>query len=199
MRKWRWGGRRIAIAVTAIAAVATALTWTLTAVPSAATPVAATLTAARSVPKCTAADLEVWVAADQTQGAAGTLYMPLEFTNLSHTTCTLYGFPGVSAISSTRQQLGSPASWAHSVKPSLVRLVPGGTAYALLEYSDVVTGNCRPSADKRTAIELQVYPPGAYGADHAYWPFTACVASGQTHFMSVRVVAPGIGVRASTG
>jgi hypothetical protein len=198
MRKWTMSGRRIAVAVTAIAAVATALTWTLTA-PSVATPAAATLTAARSIPKCTAADLGVWVAADQMQGAAGTLYMPIEFTNLSHHTCTLYGFPGVTAVSSTGKQLGSPASWDHAVKPSLVRLAPGGTGYALLEYSDVVTGNCRPSADKHLATELRVYAPGAFGADHAYWPFTACVAKGQTNFMRVRVVAPGIGTRGSAG
>ena len=197
MRKWTMGGRRIAVAVTAIAAVATALTWTLTA-PGAATPAAATLTAASSIPKCTAADLGVWVAADQTQGAAGTLYMPIEFTNLSHHTCTLYGFPGVTAITSTGKQLGSPASWDHAVKPSLVRLVPGGTGYAILGYSDVITQNC-PPAGKRLATELRVYPPGAFGADHAYWPFTACVAKGQTLFMRVRVVAPGIGTRNSTG
>lgn len=175
--------------VTAAAAVATALTWTLTATSSA---------AAASSPKCSAADLGVWVAADQTGAAAGTLYMPIEFTNLSHQTCTLYGFPGVSALSVSGQQLGSPATWDTAVKPSLVRLAPGGTGYALLEYSDVITGNC-PAASKRLAFELRVYPPDQSGADHAYWPFTACVAKGQTHFIRVRVIAPGIGVRGSTG
>ena len=37
-------------------------------------------------------------AVDQGNGAAGTIYYPLEFTNLSGRTCSLYGFPGVSVI-----------------------------------------------------------------------------------------------------
>lgn len=184
--------RRMAVVVTAIAAVATALTLMLTATPSAAAHTTATRSTATSVPKCSAADLGVWVAADLTGAAAGTLYMPIEFTNLSRHACTLYGFPGVSALGSSGQQLGSPAAWDRLAKLSLVRLAPGGTAYALLEYSDVVTGNC-PSAGKRLAVELRVYPPDQSRADHAYWPFTACVAKGQTHFIRVRAIGPGFG------
>jgi hypothetical protein len=124
--------------------------------------------------------------------------MPLEFTNLSHHTCTLYGFPGVSALSANGQQLGSPAYWDRTVKPGVVRLAPGGTGYALLAYGNAVTGNC-PPASKRLAVELRVYPPDQRAADNAYWPFTACVAKGYTQFLRVRVIAPGIGVRGSTG
>jgi hypothetical protein len=198
MTRMRAGLRRMAVAVTAIAAVATAVTWTLTAASSAATHSTATLSATASIPKCPASALGVWVAADQGGGAAGTVYTPLEFTNISHHTCTLYGFPGVSALSAAGQQLGSPAAWDHFAKPGLVRLVPGGTGYALLEYSDVITGNC-PPASKRLAAELRVYPPDQRAADHAFWPLTTCVAKGQTSFLRVRVIAPGIGVRGSTG
>jgi hypothetical protein len=192
------GVRRMAMAVAVIGAVATALTWTATAASSAAAPTAATLSVAASVPKCSASDLGVWVAADQGQGAAGTIATPLEFTNVSHHTCTLYGFPGVSALSTTGQQLGSPANRDHSVKPRLVKLAPGGTGYALLEFSDVITGNCPPSS-KRLAVMLQVYPPDQRAADHAFWSATACIAKGQTNFLRVRVIAPGIGVRGSIG
>jgi hypothetical protein len=185
--------RRTAVLVTAIAAVATALTWTLTATPGAAARASAALTASAAVPRCSAADLGVWVAADQTQGAAGTLYMPIEFTNLSHHACTLNGFPGVSALSASGRQLGSSATWDNAVKPRPVRLAPGATGYAMLAYSNVITGNC-PPASKRLAAQLRVYPPDQFGADHAYWPLTACVAKGQTHFLRVRAIAPGIGV-----
>src|SRR5579875_1906986 len=113
---------------------------------------------AARIPRCSAADLGVWVALDQGGAAAGTIYYPLEFTDLSHQACTLYGFPGLSAIGGNGQQLGSPASWDHSVAARTVRLAPGGTAYALLEYSDVVTGNC-PGTSKGTASELRIYPP----------------------------------------
>ena len=81
--------------------------------------------AAASVPACTAGDLGVWVAADQGDGAAGTAYVPLEFTNLSHHTCTLHGFPGVSAISSSGRQLGSPAVWDHGVPGTHCHAGPG--------------------------------------------------------------------------
>jgi len=52
--------------------------------------------------------------------------MPLEFTNISHHTCTLYGFPGVSTLGADGQQLGRPAVWNQGEKPRLVRLAPRG-------------------------------------------------------------------------
>src|SRR5262249_34987917 len=103
-------------------------------VPATAAPIAV----ATSIPKCTAGDLGVWLAIDQSDGAAGTIYTPLEFTNLSHHTCRLHGFPGVSAISSGGQQIGVPAGWDHAVKATTVRLAPGRTAHAILEYHDVI-------------------------------------------------------------
>jgi len=71
---------------------------------------AAARTPAAAIPKCTASDLGVWLAIDQGNGAAGTIYFPLEFTNLSGHTCSMYGFPGVSAISRGGQQLGATHS-----------------------------------------------------------------------------------------
>lgn len=181
----------VAAAIAAVAAVTLALDVPVT------TSAALTLTAARaaaSTPKCAAADLGVWVAYDQSQGAAGTLIYPLEFTNLSHHACTLHGFPGVSALGRNGKQLGSPAAWDHAVKARTVRLAPGATAHAMLAYSDVITGNC-PSASKRTAFALRVYPPDRRKADHAFWSLAACTAKGSSHFMRVRVIAAGIGVR----
>lgn len=124
--------------------------------------------------------------------------MQLEFTNLSHSACTLYGFPGVPAVAITGQELGAPASWDHAVAPTTVRLAVGGTAHALLKYVDAVTGNC-PSAHKRTASELRVYPPDQHRADHALWDYLTCAAKGSTHFLQVRVIAPGPGVLGDLG
>jgi Protein of unknown function (DUF4232) len=185
----RWPA--VAAAVVGAAALAVALI----------TPAAATSSrpsAAATVPKCSAADLEVWVAADQSTGAAGTASFPLEFTNISTHTCTLFGHPGVSAISSSGRQLGSPAVWDNSVAPHTVRLAPAATGYALLSYSNVITGNC-PPANKVPAFELRVIPPDQFQSVHAFWPLAACTAPGQTKFLSVRVIAPGIGLRGDTG
>ncbi len=198
MTRWTAGMRRIAVVTTAVAAAAIALTWALAATSSAASRPAARLGPADNAPRCDASDLGVWVPTNQTNGAAGTLLMPIEFTNLSHHACTLLGFPGVSAIGPGGQQLGSPAAWETSVNPVLVTLAPGATAYAMLAYSDVVTGNC-PSRYKHTAIELRVYPPGETTPDYAFWSLATCSARGQTTFMRVRVIAPGIGVLGDLG
>lgn len=150
-------------------------------------------TSATSTPECSAADLGVWVAADHGQGAAGSVYLPLEFTNVSRHTCTMYGYPGVAAVSSSLRQLGSPAVRSGG-QPHTVTLAPGATANATLIYSDVVTGNC-PASDKRTAFELQIYPPNQTRTDHALWPYVACTAPYSSVFMTIKFVTPGFGLQ----
>lgn len=150
-------------------------------------------TSAASTPQCAAADLGVWVAADHGQGAAGSVYMPLEFTNLSGHTCTMYGYPGVAALSSNLRQLGSPAQRSGG-QPHTVTLPPGATANATLTYSDVVTGNC-PSQYKRTAFELQIYPPDQTQTDHALWPYVTCTAPYSQPFLTIRFITPGFGLQ----
>src|ERR1700689_5600890 len=65
-------------------------------------------TAPTLIPRCTASDLGVWLAVDQGNGAAGTIYYPLEFTNLSPPTCYLNGSPGVSALGRNGNRVGAP-------------------------------------------------------------------------------------------
>lgn len=149
-------------------------------------------TAPAAVPACTAADLGVWVAIDQGNGAAGSIYFPLQFTNLSGHTCAMRGFPGVSAIDRSGHQLGSPAGWATRVAAHTVVLAPGATAHTILRYSDVTvttTPGCRPVV---TTFELRVYPPGQYGATHAAFGLEACSHAGPV-YMSVEPVLPGVG------
>jgi len=144
-------------------------------------------------PTCTAGNLgggnlAIWVDADRGNGAAGTIFYPLSFTNVSGKTCTLHGYPGVSAVNSSGKQLGPAAGRDSAVAPKTVTLAPGATAHAVLAYSDVVTGNC-PPAKKATAFELKVYPPGGTIAGHAFWPLLACTTS--QPFMHVGVVQTG--------
>ena len=149
-------------------------------------------TAPAAVPACTAADLGAWVAIDQGNGAAGSIYFPLQFTNLSGHTCAMRGFPGVSAIDRSGHQLGSPAGWATRVAGHTVVLAPGATAHTILRYSDVTvttTPGCRPVV---TTFELRVYPPGQYGATHAAFGLEACSHAGPV-YMSVEPVLPGVG------
>ena len=66
--------------------------------------------------RCTTANLDVWLNT-MGNGAAGSVYYNLNLTNLSAGTCTLYGYPGVSAVTQAGIQLGSAAGRdaAHAV------------------------------------------------------------------------------------
>ena len=57
-------------------------------------------------PVCTTANLSVWVNISEGNGAAGTIFYPLEFTNTSNHTCRTWGYPGVSALNASGKQLG---------------------------------------------------------------------------------------------
>ena len=149
-------------------------------------------TAPAAVPACTAADLGAWVAISQGNGAAGSIYYPLQFTNLSWHACAMRGFPGVSALDRNGHQLGSPAGWATGVAAHTVVLAPGATAHTILRYSDVTvttTPGCHPVF---STFELRVYPPGQYSATYAAFGLEACSHAGPI-YLSVEPVLPGVG------
>jgi hypothetical protein len=101
---------------------------------------------------------------------AGGTYYTLEFTNVSRQACSLYGYPEVSAYTTSQTaasqlgghspagQLGSAAIRDTSVRPQQVRLEPGETAHSLLRVTE--TGTSQPAACLRvTARELRVTLP----------------------------------------
>ncbi len=109
-----------------------------------------------ATPACATSGLDVWLNT-QGNGAAGTIYYELEFTNLSGATCTLFGYPGVSGTDLSGNQLGS-AAFRLSGTPQTVTLANGATASAPL---GIVEGGIFPSAQcgPVTAAGLRVYPP----------------------------------------
>lgn len=188
--------RRIAVILATAAMVAVSLLCTGAAANSAPAP---RLAAARVVtPECTAAQLGVWVATDQLNGAAGTFFYPLEFTNISRRTCVLFGFPGVSVLGPNGQELGAPAAWDHTVRARTVRLAPSATAYALLAYVNAVASNCAP-ANRVNGVTLRVFPPDQRQAVHAFWSLPECNTSQAANFLRVRVIVAGVGVRGDFG
>jgi hypothetical protein len=149
-------------------------------------------TAAAAIPSCTAADLGAWVAITQGNGAAGSIYYPLQFTNLSRHACAMRGFPGVSAIDRNGHQLGSPASWATGVAAHTVVLAPGATAHTILRYSDVEVTTAPGCHPVFSTFELRVYPPGQYSATYAAFGLEACSHAGPI-YMSVEPIRSGVG------
>jgi hypothetical protein len=95
-------------------------------------------------------------------GAAGSSYYPLNFKNTSKVTCSLYGYPGVSALLNGKQ-LGAAAVRETSVPKSTVILKPGVTVNAVLQVTDVSVYS-KLQCEPKTATQLKVYPPGASDA-----------------------------------
>ncbi len=148
--------------------------------------------AAAAVRACTASDLGAWVAVTQGNGAAGSIFYPLQFTNLSHHACAMRGFPGVSAIDRNGHQLGSPASWDHAVQARTVVLAPGATAHTILRWSDATVTTAPGCHPVFSTFELRIYPPGQYRATYAAFGLEACSHAGPI-YLGVEPVLPGVG------
>jgi hypothetical protein len=150
--------------------------------------------AATAVPECAGGlGLGAWVAVSQGSTAAGTTYYPLEFTNTSGHTCSLFGYPGVSAISRTGHQLGSPAGWGSLSGARQVILEPGATAHTILAYHEVAV-ETEPGCDPvYTTFELRVYPPDQYLATYAAFDFEACSHAGVVYMNIFEPIQAGVG------
>jgi len=147
-----------------------------------------------AVRACTADDLGVWLAVAQLDGAAGSAYYPLQFTNLSRHACAMRGFAGVSAVDRNLHQLGSPAGRAHVVPVRTVVLAPGRTAHAVLRYGDVTVSTAPGCHPTFRTFELRVYPPGQHHATYAAFDFEVCSHAGPV-YMSIGPIQAGAGTR----
>ena len=145
-----------------------------------------------AVRACTASDLGAWVAVTQGNGAAGSIFYPLQFTNLSRHACAMRGFPGVSAIDRNGHQLGSPASWDHALPARTVVLAPGATAHSILRWSDATVATSPGCHPVSSTFELRIYPPGQYRATYAAFGLKACSHAGPA-YLGVETVQPGVG------
>jgi hypothetical protein len=153
---------------------------------------AADAQAASSVaPRCAASALTVWLGIPG-DGAAGSISYQLEVSNTSARTCTLYGFPGVSAVGPDGGQLGRAASRDYTDPVRLVTLRRGATAHVLLKVVDV--GNFPPaSCHPAAAVALRVYPPNDRRSLEVPLSFRACRKSGPV-FLYVRTTVGGAGI-----
>jgi len=178
--------------VTAAIAAASVAGLIVTTAAFAATSSGTASTSAAAIHPCTTSDLGAWVAADQGSGAAGSIYFPLQFTNLSNHACSMRGFPGVSAIDRNGHQLGSPAGWGSVTAPRTVVLAPGATAHAILRWSDAEVTTAPGCDPTFAASELRIYPPGQYSATHAFFSLEVCSHAGPV-YMHVGPILPGVG------
>jgi len=146
-----------------------------------------------TIPMCTAGDLAVWVNLQQANGAAGTGYYPLEFTNISGHACGTGGYPGVSATGAAGKQLGDAAGRDPVYPARSVTIPAGGTAHALFSWgsAEVSTSGCKPAK----AQQLRVYPPNSRTAISTFFDLPSCTVGGKHVYLHVSVIVPGTNIR----
>jgi Protein of unknown function (DUF4232) len=138
-------------------------------------------------PGCATSSLQVKLGV--AQGYAGGVYEVIDFTNTSASTCTLYGYPGVSLVTGPPyKQIGLAAKRSPSTPPKLVTLAPGATGNAVLQVVDALnfpTATCDPV--KATA--LKIYPPNQ--TEPVYLPTTFTGCDKPVQVLSIAAVRPG--------
>jgi hypothetical protein len=147
---------------------------------------------------CATSVLKAVVNTSQGGGAAGSVYYPIDFTNTSSSTCTLYGYPGVSFTSGRGgSQIGRPASRNPAGPPVTVTLTPGGVAHATVQVAQA--GNYAKSACKPvTAHWLKIFPPNQTAPLYVRFTTQACshkVPSAGGSQLSIYSVREGPGLR----
>ena len=127
------------------------------------------------------------------QGAAGSTYQVIDFTNISNATCTLQGYPGVSlAGGKPVTQIGLAAARSHATPRKLITLAPGSVANAVLQVAHAVNfpaAKCHPT----NAAYLQIYPPNQ--TTPAYLRYSAQTCAKPVQVLTISVVAAGSGGR----
>jgi hypothetical protein len=139
---------------------------------------------------CAASGLRVGIG--PANGAAGSIYYPLQFTNVSGVTCTMYGYPGVSfTVREGGPAVGGPAVRNPTFGKELVTVAPGVTVHASLQVA--IAQNYPASiCDPVTAHWLQVFPPASYVPIYVSFTAQTCtgtIPSGST--LGIYVVRPG--------
>ncbi len=125
--------------------------------------------AVHRIAPCRADSTQIWLGLGNGGGAAGTIFYPLEFSNVGRRTCTLFGFPGASAVINGRQ-VGFAA--IRIGRKHLVVLRPGQTAHAILGI--VEAGNIA-GCHIRNGASLKVFAPNQRGFTIIpAFTFTAC-------------------------
>jgi hypothetical protein len=141
---------------------------------------------AAGTPACATSALQVKLGSSD--GYAGGVYVVIDFTNTSGSTCTLFGYPGVSLVTGPPyKQIGLAAKRSTSTPKKLVSLAPGATANAQLQIVDALnypSASCGPT--KATA--LKIYPPNQ--TEPVYLPNTSNGCTKPVQILYIGAVGP---------
>ncbi len=125
---------------------------------------------------CATGHLKATVVTGAGGAAAGSTYYPVNLTNTGSSSCSLFGYPGVSWVTGpSGSQIGRPATRNPAVSASTVVLAPGQTAHVTLQVVDAQNygkSACQPV----TAHWLKIFPPGQYTALYVKFSALTCSA-----------------------
>jgi hypothetical protein len=136
-----------------------------------------------TVAGCTTSALKVSLGAGN--ATAGTTFYPVKFVNKSKRTCTLRGYPGVSAVTSTGKQIGNSASRVSSPFAT-VTLAPGkarSASVGIVDTGNFSAASCKPV----TAAGLRIIPPNQGASVIIKKKFSTCSSAAATS-LTVRPV-----------
>ncbi|GLY42781.1 hypothetical protein Amsp01_088040 [Amycolatopsis sp. NBRC 101858] len=146
-------------------------TYTVTASTAEPTPPPSTSAAPTGTGLCTAKDVKL--ALGEGDAAAGSFYRPLLITNADAEPCTVQGFPGVSYVAGEDGHQVGEAAYRSGTKGDQVRLNPGDTAAAVIQFVNVHNypdDLCRPTPVRG----LRIYLPQETDANFVPMPGTGC-------------------------
>lgn len=122
------------------------------------------------------------------EGAAGSTYSNIDFTNTGSHSCTLYGYPGVS-LANSGGPIGASATRDSTRGKTVVTLAPGATANAVLRVTvaqNYSSSTCSPDS----STFLLIYPPNQTEAIDVPYSSTGCKNS-SVKLLSVSAVTSG--------
>lgn len=128
-----------------------------------------------SAKPCASSGLVVWAGPEEGGGSAGHYAYRLEFTNLSGSTCTVSGYPSVSAVSLQGKRVGAVAIQGAGKKIA-VTLKADQSAVATLQIAnalDFPKNACKPTM----AAGLRIGVPGGSGSKIAPLAFETCAST----------------------
>jgi Protein of unknown function (DUF4232) len=174
-RRHRWRGHPIGLTAMGLAGMA-ALAGCGSAAPPARSQAASSPSAGSAAAACNSTAIRVTLDGSAAGVAAGTSYVPLEFTNTTARSCRLPDYPAVSfAAGAAGGRIGAPAAVAGK-RAGTVVLGPHGVAHAWLQIADVANvpaARCQPVQ----AGGLRVTLAGSATPAFLAHPFQACSAA----------------------
>jgi hypothetical protein len=129
------------------------------------------------------------LSAEPAEGAAGSIYTPLDLVNTGTAACTVSTHVVLSFLDSGGQSIGTSVSTPEAAGPGIITLGPAESRQTFIRYSQPGNLNC-PPLDTPTTAELIVNQTEALTLPPAVWPLCADRLAEQVSLGDLAVANP---------